>query len=248
MPRPVLVSCLAVLRQLGGSGWTDVAVTSTRAREGRSTVALGTALLARRRLAGPTVVVDLDFAAPALATLLSLPPAPGLAEVLRGEVELAAAICWLDPQLGVLPAGRVDAEACLLAEGVEMTKVLTRFAEAGQRVVADLPPLPPHGDGQPADRPLLRDGPRRPGGPRTRRRGPRGGPDAARPDLRHPQRHDLRRAALAQVLPALMVMFLLAALAVLGLGDDRSVRVRRLVAFLLVVLALAWTTLRRDLV
>ncbi len=44
-----------------------------------------------------------------------------------------------------------------------------------------------------------------------------------------------------------MVMFLLAALALLGLGDDRTVRERRLAAFVVVVLALAWTSLRRDL-
>ena len=66
--------------------------------------------------------------------------------MLRGEVDLPDAITWLDPALGVLPAGSVDAAATELAETVEMSKVLTRLGEAGHRVVADLPPLPPHGD------------------------------------------------------------------------------------------------------
>ncbi len=145
VPSGVLTACLAVVRRLGESELTDLAVTSTRRGEGRSTVALGTALVMRARPDSTTVVLELDFERPSLAASLHLPPGPGLAELLRGERTLQECLTWVTPQLGVVRAGAVQDDAEHLSVAFAGSGVLAQLAAAGHRVVGDLPPLPPHG-------------------------------------------------------------------------------------------------------
>ena len=145
VPSAVLTACLAAVRRMGESELTDVAVTSTRRGEGRSTVALGTALVMRARPDSTTVVLELDFEHPSLAASLHLPPGPGLAELLRGERPLEECLTWVTPQLGVVRAGGVQDDAEHLAVAFAGSSLLAQLAAAGHRVVGDLPPLPPHG-------------------------------------------------------------------------------------------------------
>lgn len=150
VPEQALTACRAVVRRLSESGLSDVAVTSTRRGEGRTTVALGTALVLREAGPGPVVLLELDAARPSLAEVLRLRHAPGLSEALRGTVPLERCISWVDGALGVLRAGDVDPGGHDVDGGDlggRLPGVLGALAAAGCRVVADLPPLPPHGPG-----------------------------------------------------------------------------------------------------
>jgi Mrp family chromosome partitioning ATPase len=150
VPEQALTACRAVVRRLHESGLSDLAVTSTRRGEGRTTVALGTALVLREAGTGPVVLLELDPARPSLAEVLRLRPAPGLSEALRGTVPLEQCVSWVDSALGVLRAGDLDPDGKDVDGrdlGARLPGVLGALTAAGCRVVADLPPLPPHGPG-----------------------------------------------------------------------------------------------------
>lgn len=145
VPEVVLGACRVALRSLSGGGATGaLAVTSSLREEGRSTIALGAALVQRLEYERHTVLLDLDFARPSLARTLHLPGQPGLADVLRGDASLYDSLAWPYPQLGVACAGEVDDPLALL-HSFRRSSVLEELLNAGYVVVADLPPLPPAG-------------------------------------------------------------------------------------------------------
>lgn len=140
----VHTACRPAVRRLYEEGRSSLAVTSARRGEGRSTVALGVALVSRTDYARPTVLLELDLEAPSLAERLGLPSGPGLAEVLRGEVTLEDAVVWHDPFFGVLVAGDFSGGIDLTSAFLR-SSVLTALRTEGCVTVADLPPLPPQG-------------------------------------------------------------------------------------------------------
>jgi tyrosine-protein kinase Etk/Wzc len=119
-------------------------VTSAERGEGRSTVAAGAAVVLRTEYEQQTVLIELDLDAPSFAETFAIPRAPGLAELLRGEAVLADCVTWVQPGLGVLPAGSVHDVIDVLTR-FRRSDVLSDLLAAGHAVVADLPPLPPHG-------------------------------------------------------------------------------------------------------
>lgn len=143
-PEGVLQGCRPVLRSiLGGSGG-PIGVTSASRREGRSTIAAGLARVLRDEHQQSTVLIELDAGARSSASAFPGHDGPGLLDVLDGAVSTSECVRWLGPGLGVLTAGPVDDVPEVLSR-FRHSQVLRDLKAAGHAVVADLPPLPPHG-------------------------------------------------------------------------------------------------------
>jgi len=139
----VVAGCGTALRRMRGDrdGRLDqLAVTSAVRREGRSTVALGAALVQRNEYGQRTILLELDLGSTSQAG-----DSPGIAEVMRGEATLTECIVPLAPHLGLLPSGNAGDEAGKLLARFRSSTVLHDLRHSGYAVVADLPPLPPFG-------------------------------------------------------------------------------------------------------
>ena len=142
IPAEVIEACSAAVRRMPREAIDGMAVTSARRGEGRSTVAMGAALVQRNEYGRKTILLDLDLESPAEAAY-----GPGIADVIRGEASLSECIVWLAPHFGRVPAGDVRDEAHGLLALFRTRSIVTDLQRAGYAVVADLPPLPPHGAG-----------------------------------------------------------------------------------------------------
>lgn len=146
-PAAVLRSCGNAVAQVHGAGVSSIGVTSAATREGRTTIAIGTALVERNDFGRRTVLVELDLERPTLASRLGMSPHPGVAEALRREAKVADCISWIDDHLGVMVAGQHDGDAARLIAGLRDAPLLAEVAKQCDIVVGDLPCLPPDGLG-----------------------------------------------------------------------------------------------------
>jgi len=124
-----------------------VMITSAVGGEGKTSLAsyLATSL-ARSGL--KTMLIDADLRSPSIHRIFNLPVAPGLSEVLRGEVEWAnASAATTIANLTVLPAGRCDRQTIsLLAQGC-LGPLFVRLKEQFDFVIIDSSPIRPVADG-----------------------------------------------------------------------------------------------------
>ncbi len=123
----------------------SVGITSTFRGEGRTTAAAAAAIALSYEFGRKTVLVDLDLTKPGLHIVAGRPLGPGMTELLRGEADLDDCLWWHHEKLGVMTAGS-------MTEGTppplaNFGKVLEGIGRSAEVVVADLPPLPPHGPG-----------------------------------------------------------------------------------------------------
>lgn len=146
-PPAVVTACSSALQRLDRRAITTLGVTSCSRGEGRSTIAVGLALVQRYEHSLQTILVELDLDNPSLADRLGLPRGPGVAEALREEAPLDDCIYWLDDKLAVLVAGDVGHGAPELLSRLNGSDVMRQLRLACGVVVADLPPLPPVGLG-----------------------------------------------------------------------------------------------------
>jgi succinoglycan biosynthesis transport protein ExoP len=144
-----------LLHQARGNALQVVMITSANCGEGKTTLA--TQLAASLARAWKRVlVIDGDLRHPATHKFFDIAQEPGLAEVLRGEVEAADAIRATSlGRLWVLPAGNGDAHAI---QALAQDQVATLFGQLKQQydfIIVDTPPVLPVTDslllGQHAD-------------------------------------------------------------------------------------------------
>jgi succinoglycan biosynthesis transport protein ExoP len=118
-----------------------VMVASAQTGEGKTSLAchLATSLARARRR---TLLVDCDLRCPSAHVLFDQPLAPGVCEVLRGEVELADAIVpTMAAGLSLLPAGSSDASAIdALAQG-NLQGLLDQLREQFDSIILDSAPI-----------------------------------------------------------------------------------------------------------
>ena len=131
-----------------------VLVTSSRSREGKTTVSWNLASAAAS--SGLAVaLVEADMRRPALAERYNLNPDPGLSEVLHGEVPppprcsrstrcpgTCRATATRSAGLEVMVAGRLPHDPWALTQSAAMDRMLEIVGQSHDLVVLDTPPIP----------------------------------------------------------------------------------------------------------
>lgn len=130
----------------------SVLVTSSREKQGKSTVAWNLGVAAA--LSGTSVViVDADLRRSAMASRHRLQPFPGLAEVVRGDVRARSAIQSVPlagepsdlnghgPRLEVLVAGAAPPDPVALLQSPRMAELLELLGRSYDLVIVDTPPI-----------------------------------------------------------------------------------------------------------
>lgn len=119
-----------------------IGITSTRAGEGKSTVAGNLAHLFTRS-DGRTLLIDADLYDPTVSRLLQLDGRPGLAEILDGTARFAdVAETVEDGSFTVLSAGRADgARVDFMLGSDRMRRLLDELRPLFDRIIVDLPPV-----------------------------------------------------------------------------------------------------------
>ena len=135
-----------ILHQARTNAMHVIMVTSAQSGEGKTTLATQLAASLARAWKR-TLVIDADLRHPAVHALFDTPQEPGLAEVLRGEVEPADAVRATPvSRLWVLPAGNGDGHAI---QALAQDNVRTLFEQLKQQydfIIIDTPPLLPVAD------------------------------------------------------------------------------------------------------
>jgi polysaccharide biosynthesis transport protein len=130
-----------ILHQARTEALHVVMITSAQSGEGKTTLATQLAASLARAWKR-TLVIDGDLRHPGVHPLFDAPQEPGLAEVLRGEVEPADAIRATPvSRLWVLPAGNGDAHAI---QALAQDNIRTLFEQLKQQydfIIIDTPPV-----------------------------------------------------------------------------------------------------------
>jgi Mrp family chromosome partitioning ATPase len=118
-----------------------IGITSARRVEGRTTMAIGIASAMAIDLGVPVVLIEVDLMNPGLHRLLGIPAEPGVAEYLRGECDIGAAVRRISDDLFVLPAGNAHHDAARLIRRLTTADLHQRLDSSGAALVFDLPPV-----------------------------------------------------------------------------------------------------------
>lgn len=141
LPDSVMAAARMVASRVEIGPVAPVGVTSVASGEGRTTIATALAEVLGAERGHAVVLIELD------RDRSTWPGAVGLADVLTGAVDLPDAMHWPHPQVAVLPVGRGAADGDDLLRLFARSGVLAALRAQDMVVVADLPPLPPAGDG-----------------------------------------------------------------------------------------------------
>lgn len=125
-----------------------LAMTSSLAGEGKTTVALGLAITLARDYLEETILIDGDIRNPEVSTRMGLQDERGLINVLAGECTLDEALYQhTHPNLRILSAGTVEhGGRGLTATRVGMQELLADLRRRGVIVILDAPPILPMAD------------------------------------------------------------------------------------------------------
>ncbi|MGY1692663.1 polysaccharide biosynthesis tyrosine autokinase [Geodermatophilus sp. SYSU D01105] len=124
-----------------------LAVTSSLAAEGKSTVAVNLAV-ALAETSARVLLVDADLRRPSVATRLGLEGSAGLTTVLLGQAEVSDVVQeWGRTGLEVLTSGVLPPNPTELLASPAMHRLLDQLRASYDHVVIDCPPLLPVADG-----------------------------------------------------------------------------------------------------
>ena len=124
----------------------SIVVTSSGESEGKTSIVANLALaLAQNNL--KVAVLDADLRRSGLSHLLGLEKAPGLADVLVGDVEIQEVVRELDVEgFTVVPAGSPTSNPNELLQTSLMTSIIRTFSDTFDVVLIDSPPILPVSD------------------------------------------------------------------------------------------------------
>jgi capsular exopolysaccharide synthesis family protein len=124
-----------------------IAVVSSEAAEGRSTVAINLAL-AFAEADRQTLLIDADLRRPQIAEYLGIEGTVGLSEVLARQVDLDTALqTWGEQKLHVLASGSLPPHPSELLGSRQMADLVARLRSEFDTIIIDTPPLRPVTDG-----------------------------------------------------------------------------------------------------
>jgi len=122
-------------------------LTSPGAGDGKSITAANLALTMAQEFQRQVVLVDADFRGSSVHALFGLDAAPGLAEVLEGELTLDEVMVYLpDYRLTVIPAGRTPQFPTELLGSTAMRRITDALRGRFDRVLFDTPAVMPLAD------------------------------------------------------------------------------------------------------
>ncbi|MBD0327342.1 MAG: CpsD/CapB family tyrosine-protein kinase, partial [Pyrinomonadaceae bacterium] len=136
---------------LFSSGMTtprSILVTSGQALEGKTTVAVNTAI-ALAQTGASVLLVDCDLRRPSVQKHINTGIEPGLTDYLAGEIDLDAALKTYDalPNLKVMTSGYLPSNPAELLGSEEMLAFLNRARQRFAHVIIDSPPSVSFADG-----------------------------------------------------------------------------------------------------
>jgi len=117
--------------------------TSSLAGEGKTLLAMMTANVLAQDSYNPVTLLECNWEHPCLHEHFRLPPAPGLAEWLRGECDKASIIHQVHPNLFVIPAGNGQQDAMRLIQRIRQQNLSDLLALSNAFLVVDLPAIAP---------------------------------------------------------------------------------------------------------
>ncbi|ODS30904.1 MAG: lipopolysaccharide biosynthesis protein [Candidatus Scalindua rubra] len=116
--------------------------TSSNQKEGKSTIALNTAIMLCSDKKSKIAIVDCDFRKPTVHKLLGFSPDKGLSDYLVEEAEIKDIfINGLIPNLTVIPVGNKPPNTCELFASDRMKQFMSCLREQFDCVVIDTPPV-----------------------------------------------------------------------------------------------------------
>ncbi|SHJ54401.1 capsular exopolysaccharide family [Tessaracoccus bendigoensis DSM 12906] len=123
----------------------SIVVTSPSQGEGKSTIAMQLAALLAES-GEPTVLIDADLRRPRVAQLFGIDGAVGLTQVVAGSLTVAdALVSTSQPNLSVLPAGRIPPNPSEIVGSKRMADLIAHLSET-HLVIIDAAPLLPVAD------------------------------------------------------------------------------------------------------
>jgi len=136
-----------LIRAADGEGVRVVMVTSAVPGEGKTTLSRHLAI-SLTRAGRRTLLVDGDLRLPSLHRFFDLAPHPGLAEVLRGEADVAVAVQPVGTEgLWVMTAGDADLRAIQALARQPLLSLVARVRQQYDCVIIDSAPILPVADG-----------------------------------------------------------------------------------------------------
>ncbi len=117
-----------------------IVVTSSVAKEGKSTIAANLAAAAAQ-VGRNVLLVDADMRYPQQHHIWDLMNAGGLSNVIVGQQELSTVIQSVMPGLDVLPSGVIPPNPVALLDSKRMASLVETFSQTYDLVILDTPPL-----------------------------------------------------------------------------------------------------------
>ena len=141
------VAATRVVLSRSSSKHSVVVVTSAVSGEGKSTTAANLAYVLAHDLGKSTLLVDCDFKKPMVHSCMGIAAAPGLVEVIYGDLPIEDCVHnFEDSLLSVLPCGRQDSRVVDLTKIRQLSNILTGLRERFEFIVLDAPPIFPLAD------------------------------------------------------------------------------------------------------
>jgi capsular exopolysaccharide synthesis family protein len=122
-------------------------VTSAGAGEGKSLVAINTALAFAADMKGEVLLIDADMRRSGIARWLEPTPKFGFSEILGGKTELEHALIELEnAPLKILPAGSPTRDPVELLSSERADRLFVELRRRFKYVIVDTPPIVPFTD------------------------------------------------------------------------------------------------------
>jgi polysaccharide biosynthesis transport protein len=118
----------------------SITITSSIAKEGKSTVAANIAATLAQ-MGHRVLLVDVDFYRPVQHKIWELPNNVGLSNVIMSQVKLKTVINRVQTNLDVIPSGTLPPRPLALVDSKRMSALMSAFEEQYDYVICDTPPL-----------------------------------------------------------------------------------------------------------
>jgi capsular exopolysaccharide synthesis family protein len=116
--------------------------TSAVQSEGKSTIALNTAIMLSSDNKSKVVIVDCDFRKPAVSTMLGFSPEVGLPDYLSEKTKIKdISFNGIVPGLTIIPVGKKPSNTCELFASDRMKQYVSYLKERFDYVIIDSPPV-----------------------------------------------------------------------------------------------------------